>query len=137
MELARSCRYAVQGVAYLAQRTRPGEPVLLRDVAAAIGAPEAFLSKIFQNLRGAGILRSHRGTTRGYALARDPASITLYDVVLATEGRASLHSSEFLVGDEEARFANVWREVEDLVASRLRATSIRELASRPAESEKS
>ena len=108
MELARGCRYAVQGLVYLAERTQPGSPVLLRDIAAAIRAPEAFLSKIFQSLRAAGILRSHRGIERGYALARDPAAITLYDVVLATEGHASLHSSQVQATDGEEPFARVW-----------------------------
>ena len=132
MELARSCRYAVQGLVHLAQKARPGEPLLLRDIAAAIGAPEAFLSKIFQGLRAAAIVRSHRGIARGYSLAKDPAMIALYDVVLATEGQASLHSSDLFGGGKgEEAFTSLWRDVENVVAARLRQTTLKDLASPP------
>jgi len=114
-------------LAYLAGREQPTEPVLLRDIAAAVDAPEAFLSKIFQSLRAAGIVRSHRGTSRGYALARDATSISLYDVVVATEGPATLHAAETVAEEVGAPFASVWREVEELVVRALRTTSIRDL----------
>jgi Rrf2 family protein len=129
VELARSCHYAVRGLVYLGERARQGEPVLLRDIASAIDAPEAFLSKIFQSLRAAGIVRSHRGTSRGYALARDPAQISLYDVIAATEGPAKLHASQIVAEEAGGPFGKVWGEVEELVASRLRSTTIHDLIS--------
>jgi Rrf2 family protein len=127
VELARSCHYAIKGLAYLAGREHPEEPVLLRDIAAAVDAPEAFLSKIFQSLRGAGIVRSHRGTSRGYGLARDASSITLYDVIVATEGPASLHAAPLAEQEVGPAFAGIWQEVEEVVEKRLRATTLRDL----------
>jgi Rrf2 family protein len=129
MELAKSCRYAVQGLVYLAGRKRWDEPVMLRDIAAAIDAPEAFLSKIFQSLRASAIVRSHRGVARGYTLAREPSKITLYDVVVATEGPAALHSPEASSGEAGPAFENVWKEVEELVAKRLQSVTLETLAS--------
>ncbi len=129
MELARSCHYAVRGLVFLAGREDPEEPVLLREIAEQTGAPEAFLSKIFQNLRSAGIVRSHRGVTRGYGLARDPSEISLYDVIMATEGPASLHTGRYLKEEMGPHFAKVWSEVEELIAQRLRSTTIKDLAS--------
>lgn len=128
MELARSCHYAVRGLVFLAARQRQGEPVLLRDVARAIEAPEAFLSKIFQSLRASGILRSYRGTSRGYALARQPSEVSLYDAIIATEGVASLHTDAVIAQEGGEPFASVWQEVEELVALRLRSTTIDDLA---------
>jgi Rrf2 family protein len=129
VELARSCHYAVRGLVFLAGREHPEEPVLLRDIAAAIDAPEAFLSKIFQSLRASGIVRSHRGTARGYGLAREPAEISLYDVIVATEGPATLHTGELVAREAGGPFATVWSEVEELVASRLRSTTMQDLVS--------
>ena len=128
MVLARGSHYAVRGLVYLARREEPSEPVLLRDIAEAIGAPEAFLSKIFQSLRAAGIVRSFRGTTRGYGLARDPAAVSLYDVIMAAEGHATLHTSSPVAEEGGAAFARVWQEVEDVVAARLRSTTVGDLA---------
>ena len=134
MDLARSCHYAVRGLVFLAGREDPTEPVVLRDIAAAIDAPEAFLSKIFQNLRAAGIVRSHRGTSRGYGLAQGASDVSIYDVILATEGPAALHTSRVVAEEGGEPFAEVWREVEDLVASRLRSTTILDLVElRPAQ----
>jgi len=133
VELARSCHYAVRGLVFLAARSHPDEPVLLRDIAVATNAPEAFLSKIFQSLRAAGIVRSHRGTSRGYALAGDPAEISLYDIVVATEGPASLHTSDAVAAEGGGPFAKVWTDVESLIANRLRSTTVKDLVSLPAE----
>lgn len=133
MELARSCHYAVRGLVFLAGREHPEEPVLLRDIAGAIEAPEAFLSKIFQSLRASGIVRSHRGTSRGYGLARDAMEISLYDVIVATEGPASLHMGELVADDLGGPFASVWVQVEKLVEDRLRSTTIHDLAALSAE----
>lgn len=128
VELARSCHYAVRGLVYLSSRGEPQEPVLLRDIAAAIDAPEAFLSKIFQTLRSASLVRSHRGTVRGYALARDPSDISLYDVIVAAEGPATLHTSPAVVEHGGPPFAQVWQQVEEVVAERLKGVSIGDLA---------
>jgi Rrf2 family protein len=128
MELARSCHYAIRGLVFLAARPREREPMLLRDIAEAIGAPEAFLSKIFQNLRAAGILRSYRGTSRGYALAKDPSEVSLYDVIVAAEGVASLHTDGAIAQEGGEPFASVWQEIEELIAERLRSTTIEALA---------
>ena len=107
--------------------------MLLREIAAAIEAPEAFLSKIFQTLRASGIVRSHRGTSRGYGLARDAKEISLYDIVLATEGSATLHTSALMAEEAPGAFSTVWRDVEELIADKLRKTMIGDLVSRPME----
>ena len=135
MELAKRCRYAVQGLVYLASQGSVDRPVMLRDIAAAVGAPEAFLSKIFQGLRASAIIRSHRGVDRGYSLARDPSEVTLYDVILATQGLASLHSPELASGEAGAAFGRVWDEVENLVAERLRKVTLSELVELQASSQ--
>ena len=132
MDLARSCHYAVRGLVFLAGREAPSEPVLLRDIASAIEAPEAFLSKIFQSLRAAGIVLSHRGTSRGYGLAREASEVSIYDVIVAIEGPAALHTSRVVAEQAGGPFAEVWQEVEELVASRLRSTTIEDLAAQSA-----
>ncbi|MDF1700907.1 MAG: Rrf2 family transcriptional regulator [Planctomycetota bacterium] len=44
------------------------------------------LSKVLQQLTRAGLARTTRGVLGGYALAKDPGEITLYDVVELFEG---------------------------------------------------
>ena len=116
----------------MARREAPTEPVLLRDIAKAIDAPEAFLSKIFQSLRAAGLVLSHRGTSRGYGLALDASEISIYDVIVAAEGSAALHTSRVVAQQAGMPFAQVWQEVEELVADKLHSTTISELAAQSA-----
>lgn len=128
MELAKGCYYAIRGLVFLAQRDGCPGPVMLRKIAEATRAPEASLSRVFQTLRSAKIVRSHRGHARGYSLAHDPADISAYDIVLATNGRARLHTGQLVTREAGSPFGGIWEEVEELVADRLRAVTLRDLA---------
>jgi Rrf2 family protein len=52
-----------------------------RDVARSIGARPNYLSKQLQILARDGLVKSQKGLRGGFRLARDPAMITLLDVV--------------------------------------------------------
>lgn len=56
------------------------------ELAKAQSIPDRFLLKIMRNLIQNGIMQSFRGVDGGFALAKRPADITLYDVVYAVEG---------------------------------------------------
>lgn len=62
------------------------QPVSLKAVSEAEGLPLAYLERIAALLKRAGIVTSTRGAHGGYRLARDPAAITMDEVVLALEG---------------------------------------------------
>lgn len=49
--------------------------------------PVQFLEQLFSELRRAGLLRSFRGAKGGYAFARDPATVTVLEVVELLDGR--------------------------------------------------
>ena len=61
-------------------------PTPTAAVASALQASEAHVSKVLQRLTRAGVLRSKRGRTGGYSLARCPSAIRLLDVYQALEG---------------------------------------------------
>lgn len=87
MHLTRQSEYALLGLAVLADEP-PGSIVSLARVAEVHRLPSTFLAKIFQKLARHGLLTSVRGPGRGYALVRDPASITLREILEAVEGPA-------------------------------------------------
>jgi Rrf2 family protein len=62
------------------------EPVPTAQLAAQHELPVAYLNKQLQALVRAGVLESLPGARGGFRLARDPAAITLMDVVVAIEG---------------------------------------------------
>ena len=65
------------------------QPVFLKDIANAHAISEKYLSKLVIPLRGVGLVSSFRGAHGGYALAREPRAITLWDIVQVLEGMAA------------------------------------------------
>ena len=76
--------YSVHALAYMARKP-DGELTTLPELAAWMhsiwaGASDSYLSNVIQRLARGGLVRSVRGVAGGYALAREPADITLRDV---------------------------------------------------------
>lgn len=85
MKLSRESQYALIGVLALAELP-PGSVRAVAEIAAATGLARPFLAKVFQRLTRGGVLRSQRGRSQGYALARPAHEISLRAVVEAIEG---------------------------------------------------
>jgi Rrf2 family protein len=77
--------YAVQALIELGL-SGEGAPVPIAELARRRQIPVQFLEQLFSVLRRAGILRSYRGVKGGYAFARDPADISVLDVVELLDG---------------------------------------------------
>jgi Rrf2 family protein len=84
VHLSAKADYAVRAAVHLAGS--PDRPVKGDAIAAAQGIPFSFLGAILRDLRGAGIVRSQRGTEGGYWLAQPAARITVADVIRAVDG---------------------------------------------------
>jgi Rrf2 family protein len=85
MQVTRAEEYAIIGLLYLA-RQPAGRLVMIDEICDAENIPKSFLAKIFQTLAKAGIVRSHRGASGGFALARPPAEINLLQVFTVVQG---------------------------------------------------
>jgi Rrf2 family protein len=77
--------YAVRAVVELAA-VGQDDCVSAESIAARTEIPRPFLIKILQQLRMAGLTETTRGADGGHRLARDPAAISLGDVMRAVEG---------------------------------------------------
>jgi Rrf2 family protein len=67
-----------------------GSPVVsLKAIAEAEALPLAYLERIVAMLKKAGLVEATRGAHGGYRLTRDPAQITMDEVVLALEGQVA------------------------------------------------
>jgi Rrf2 family transcriptional regulator, cysteine metabolism repressor len=77
--------YAVLALAELARSAGP-EPVPIGELARKRDVPVQFLEQLFAVLRRAGIISSQRGVKGGYRFARDPASVSVLEVVELLDG---------------------------------------------------
>jgi Rrf2 family iron-sulfur cluster assembly transcriptional regulator len=78
--------YASRALLSLALHGDEAGPTSVRDIAERTGLPQPYLEQILLALKGAGLVRSKRGVGGGYVLAREPATITLGDIVSAVDG---------------------------------------------------
>jgi Rrf2 family iron-sulfur cluster assembly transcriptional regulator len=77
--------YACRALLSLALHGGDG-PTSVRDIAERTALPQPYLEQILLALKGAGLVRSKRGVGGGYVLSRDPAEITLAQIVSAVDG---------------------------------------------------
>jgi Rrf2 family transcriptional regulator, cysteine metabolism repressor len=77
--------YAVLALAELGRSTG-SEPVPIGELARRRGVPVQFLEQLFAVLRRAGVLTSQRGVKGGYRFARDPATVSVLEVVELLDG---------------------------------------------------
>ena len=70
--------------------SKESESSSAREIAEAYDIPFEVLAKLLQTLARKGILVSRHGIRGGYSPARDPASITLREVMEAIEGPVAL-----------------------------------------------
>jgi len=61
-----------------------------RDLASVSHLPLPTVSKVLKQLLQSGLLTSHRGLKGGYGLAKEPADISVADIVTAMEGPIAL-----------------------------------------------
>jgi Rrf2 family protein len=86
MQITKGTDYAIRGVIALARRA-PGTLVMGQDIAEQEHLPVGFLAKLFRHLSVGEVLKSSRGARGGFMLARTPDQISLWDIIVAVEGR--------------------------------------------------
>lgn len=85
MKLSTKGRYGVAAMYELALRYGEG-PISLKSIAQNQDISEHYLEQLICALRNAGYVTSVRGAQGGYALAKEPARITVGDIITTMEG---------------------------------------------------
>lgn len=127
--------YGIRAVVDIALH-RANAPIQAREIASRQNIPEQFLEQVLATLRRAGIVRSIRGASGGYDLARSADSITIGDVLRALSG--PVVSMQCVNEDESARCSRVgqcsvtyfWERLKDAITEVVDGTSIQDLVDR-------
>lgn len=110
----------------------PGRPVSRSVLAETDDLPPGFLDDILRALRNAGVVRSQRGGEGGWLLAREPATITVADVIRGLEGPLAsvrgIRPHELASEGEQEPFISLWVAVRTALRSVLEAVTIADLA---------
>ncbi len=85
MRITTWTEYSLIITLHLARRGNETSPVAARELAESERLPGDYVEQILLRLRRAGIVESVRGARGGYFLSRDPGSISVRDVMTASE----------------------------------------------------
>lgn len=132
---SQTAEYALRIVVFLG--TLRGTPATTKQVAAATRVPEGYLAKILQSLSRARLVSSQRGLHGGSVLARDAASITIYDVVTAITPLPRITTCPLGLPSHGTKLCPVHRRLDDAVAmveKVYRESTIAELLAEPSTS---
>ncbi len=86
MRFTKKTEYGLLCMVYMARRVASGEPISIKEMALKEKYPLAYIEKILQALKKAGIVRAQTGNHGGYSLARPASEITLRHIIEALEG---------------------------------------------------
>lgn len=129
--LGRRGDYAVRAALHLARTHEQGRQKS-SQIALAMDIPEKYLPQVLATLVRAGLVASVAGPQGGYRLAKEPASISLAQVIEAAEG--PITSEECLVRGGACQLRDVcavhetWASAQQSLVKQLGGTSLAQLA---------
>jgi len=83
---SKTCEYAIRATLFIAQTSRDGSKVRIKEIAKGIDSPEYFIAKILHELSRKGLVMSLKGPTGGFYLERRSLNCTLADIVRTIDG---------------------------------------------------
>lgn len=132
LELGRRADYAVRAVVDLARHHGDPSRRKGREIATEMDIPGTYIPQILAELVRVGIVDSVAGPGGGYVLARDPADISLLEVITAVEGE--IGSGECVLRGGPCRWDGAcavhepWWRAQQALRDELARTSFRDIA---------
>ena len=132
MKISAKVDYACRVLAELARMHGSTELAQIEHLARVEHVPPNFLAQILSELRNGGLITSRRGIQGGYALARSPDQISLYDIWTVID-----HDVLELSGPHEGRsgrrMRQVWGEIRHTLVEKTKTYTLDMLLSKSPE----
>jgi Rrf2 family protein len=132
LTLTRRGDYAVRAAVFLAGVWDRTALARTSEIAAAMSLPGSYTPQILGLLTRAGLVTAKAGPAGGYRLARDPASISLLEVVEAAEGELVSTTCILRGGpchwEHACAVHGAWTSASEAFRGRLRQTTLTDLA---------
>jgi Rrf2 family iron-sulfur cluster assembly transcriptional regulator len=136
MRLTTKGRFAVNAMIDLT-RNDAGNPVSLASISERQEISVAYLEQLFNKLRRRDLVKSVRGPSGGYRLARNPADISVADIVFAvdepldaTRCQGSGNCQQSPKDNVACITHNLWASLNERIVAYLESVSLYELASK-------
>lgn len=135
LRLSARSRYATRILLDLAEHTMEGNPLCAASISENTKITVPFIEQILRPLKKAGFIKSVRGAYGGHIFLKDPANITLGDIVRTMEGaiNISLCSSDPDICERSinCRTRVAWEHVSKMIERELDAITLYDLMISP------
>lgn len=133
MKLSTRTRYGVRAILELAENYGKG-PLQLRVIAEHQEISVKYLEQLMAVLKSTGIVRSVRGPSGGYILARSPGEVKVSDCFNCLEGPVitteCVNNSNFCTRSADCIAKGLWADVQDTVMNLLQSITLQSLIDR-------
>jgi Rrf2 family nitric oxide-sensitive transcriptional repressor len=110
-----TAEYALRAMVHLA--THRDQACTAQEIAATTMVPGGYVSKVLQDLVRAGIVESQRGPNGGFTLARDPAEVSLLEVVNAVDPFKRIQTCPLGLPAHGSRLCRLHQKLDDAIES--------------------
>ncbi|MBK9981754.1 MAG: Rrf2 family transcriptional regulator [Saprospiraceae bacterium] len=85
---SKTCEYGIKAMIFVAQKSKDGSRVGIKEIAKGTDAPEHFIAKIMQELSRKKLVHSIKGPNGGFYFDKSDLKTSLADIVKALDGNA-------------------------------------------------
>lgn len=132
MKLSRKSEYACLSLIYLAQNYN-SKLVNATEISEENEIPKKYLEQILSQLKGAGYVKSVRGTAGGYKLSKAPENINLAEIIRLIDGAlapvesVSEHFYDASPIEKKQNLVTIFKDIRDYISNKLENTTIKDL----------
>ena len=83
---SKTCEYAIRALIYIAQKSKDGNRIGIKEIASGIDSPEYFIAKILQDLSRKGFVQSAKGPNGGFYMDENNLKLSVADIVREMDG---------------------------------------------------
>jgi Rrf2 family protein len=132
---SQTVEYALRAVVHLASNAPQAQTT--EQIAKATKVPQAYLSKVLQNLVQAGVVKSQRGIGGGMALVKKPSDLTILEVVNAVDPIKRIKTCPLELASHGVNLCPLHKRLDramSMVEDAFRSTTLQEVIDEPSES---
>lgn len=134
MKITKKTEYAIRAILYLSNQ-KPNTKVMAKEISDKMSIPKQFLAQVMVSLSQKGYVKSIRGASGGFVLAKKPSTINLFEIIEAIEGKVFIN--ECLVSHNSACICQdgcpideVWQDAQEALVKVLKKATFSTLVRR-------
>jgi len=132
MKLTTKSEYSILALVYMARKEKAGF-IKIEEICSKCDISKKYLELLFSILRQNRYIKTRRGTSGGYKLAKPPSQINVAEIIRLMDGAlaATDSVSKYFYSDtplaKEQKIIDVFKEIRDYISKKLEALTLADL----------